>query len=668
MPQQFLLSLFILLILSSNSWSAILVYNPSGTYTTKATLAFAATAADTAGKTVVVTSALSAVQSNISSATVHAWPSDRALRVEKGGSIGNTTNLTFADGATFTAGDYQVFTGSGTVTGLKEAGPEWFGQNTTPGVTDMSTAINKAALATKKLIFSPGESYGIGSTITFPNKELIIEANGATLQQIGTTQFQIISGTGAAADYTIDNIHIIGNGATFVADYPATSFYPLGKRLTFKNSTITNVNGTAIAANGFSDVLIDNNIITNAPISGIIVETTTGVVIKNAVITRNKISGITNKSAVAQSGIGITLFASNTGSGVENAIISKNIISNCESMGLSITPHVQGVVYSGKVVVSGNIIDTITRGGSSTWQGYGAGIELIGKNIVCSGNIIKETTRYGITITGVVDSVVSDNTIKSSVSSALFNGIYIGGSSLATVGSNSNVSVSNNRIYFDGDTTNQGLGIVFILHDAVNVRVADTKMSITDNSITGMFYMGLGMHYLSDDVVVRGNNINVSTSSQAGNRAAYISGARTTFENNVLRAASGKVPAEINWVPASGYISNLVLRGNTTLHATDSVAYNIYKAIDYCAMIGNVSVLDSGASVTIHFTSNNAANLSAITDSGNSWNYAAAVPSGTDYWVVGQKVINSAPAVGQPKGWLCTVTGTPGTWVSEGNL
>jgi hypothetical protein len=38
------------------------------------------------------------------------------------------------------------------------------------------------------------------------------------------------------------------------------------------------------------------------------------------------------------------------------------------------------------------------------------------------------------------------------------------------------------------------------------------------------------------------------------------------------------------------------------------------------------------------------------------------------YWNVGDHVINSAPAVGQPKGWFCTVAGNPGTWVSEGNL
>jgi len=36
--------------------------------------------------------------------------------------------------------------------------------------------------------------------------------------------------------------------------------------------------------------------------------------------------------------------------------------------------------------------------------------------------------------------------------------------------------------------------------------------------------------------------------------------------------------------------------------------------------------------------------------------------------VVGSRVRNRTPAVGSPKAWVCTVAGTPGTWVSEGNL
>ena len=47
--------------------------------------------------------------------------------------------------------------------------------------------------------------------------------------------------------------------------------------------------------------------------------------------------------------------------------------------------------------------------------------------------------------------------------------------------------------------------------------------------------------------------------------------------------------------------------------------------------------------------------------------YGSVVPSaGT--WARGDRVFNSLPAVGSPKSWVCTVAGSPGTWVSEGNL
>ena len=44
----------------------------------------------------------------------------------------------------------------------------------------------------------------------------------------------------------------------------------------------------------------------------------------------------------------------------------------------------------------------------------------------------------------------------------------------------------------------------------------------------------------------------------------------------------------------------------------------------------------------------------------------AAPTTGT--WARGDICNNGTPTVGQPKGWICTVAGTPGTWVSTGNL
>ena len=44
----------------------------------------------------------------------------------------------------------------------------------------------------------------------------------------------------------------------------------------------------------------------------------------------------------------------------------------------------------------------------------------------------------------------------------------------------------------------------------------------------------------------------------------------------------------------------------------------------------------------------------------------AAPTAGT--WRKGDRLVSINPVVGSPKAWACTVAGTPGTWVSEGNL
>jgi hypothetical protein len=54
-----------------------------------------------------------------------------------------------------------------------------------------------------------------------------------------------------------------------------------------------------------------------------------------------------------------------------------------------------------------------------------------------------------------------------------------------------------------------------------------------------------------------------------------------------------------------------------------------------------------------------------------SWGFTDTIGLGaptTGAQVVGSRVRNRTPAVGSPKAWVCTVAGTPGTWVSEGNL
>jgi hypothetical protein len=141
-------AVFITVISAVSVDAAILVYSPDGSYKQKPDLAAAATAADAAGKTVVVTSALSAVMSNISSSSLHAWPADRKLKVAKGGSIGNTTK--FAVNAPFESDLHNAFTGGGRVIfgagSVSEVYPEWFGARG-DGVADDAPALTKAVAA-----------------------------------------------------------------------------------------------------------------------------------------------------------------------------------------------------------------------------------------------------------------------------------------------------------------------------------------------------------------------------------------------------------------------------------------------------------------------------------------------------------------------------------------
>lgn len=62
----------------------------------------------------------------------------------------------------------------------------------------------------------------------------------------------------------------------------------------------------------------------------------------------------------------------------------------------------------------------------------------------------------------------------------------------------------------------------------------------------------------------------------------------------------------------------------------------------------------------------NYANANALFVPQTTFHYTAAPTVGD--WLVGNIVMNSAPASGQPAGWMCTVAGAPGTWKAMANL
>ena len=120
-----------------------------------------------------------------------------------------------------------------------------------------------------------------------------------------------------------------------------------------------------------------------------------------------------------------------------------------------------------------------------------------------------------------------------------------------------------------------------------------------------------------------------------------------------------------------GYVGVSALRGtfissNSLTCTTGSVdpTYSIFKngGLTYngvaVAGLGSTSVPYAALSF---MSSNNVIWLE------NKISYGLTAPV-TGEWLTGDRRFNNSPAVGSPKGWICTASGTPGTWVSEGNL
>lgn len=111
----------------------------------------------------------------------------------------------------------------------------------------------------------------------------------------------------------------------------------------------------------------------------------------------------------------------------------------------------------------------------------------------------------------------------------------------------------------------------------------------------------------------------------------------------------------ISWVAQA-----ITLTNNTSRNTTDVSLRMNGDGVAGLAISGND--LDTGSNPTWVATAYRQKNAnSRITV------YGGAAPT-TLTWARGDRFVQANPTVGLPKSWVCTAAGTPGTWVSEGNL
>jgi len=123
-----------------------------------------------AGKSVIFPAGVYKVSSNLT------FPSNVKVIFMPGASLSINAGVTVTFNGPVEAGTTQIFSGTGTVTGLETARPEWWGA-VGNGVTGDSTAIGKAFQAAKVVIFRATQ-YLINAKVSIPQ--------GKTLTLLGT--------------------------------------------------------------------------------------------------------------------------------------------------------------------------------------------------------------------------------------------------------------------------------------------------------------------------------------------------------------------------------------------------------------------------------------------------------------------------------------------------
>lgn len=153
---------------------------------------------DTIGKIIVVT--------DVQNITENTTVTGRVLCVEYGlgrVNVASTKTLTFDPTSPFTAGAYQVFTGSGTVVGLKEAKPEWWGAKF-DGVTNDSAAIQAALTAAIVVKMPAGEAV---ATFSVPSDRTLSGAGiGSTVLYPAPGQTTVVNVTGTLPDFILSPV------------------------------------------------------------------------------------------------------------------------------------------------------------------------------------------------------------------------------------------------------------------------------------------------------------------------------------------------------------------------------------------------------------------------------------------------------------------------------
>lgn len=239
------------------------------------------------------------------------------------------------------------------------------------------------------------------------------------------------------------------------------------------------------------------------------------------------------------------------------------------------------------------------------------------------------------------------------------------------------VEVFDNTIVGYGDSTNDSSYFGLEFGDIAELHIKRNRFK----NIIGRSINAGAVTRDTNAVYIEGNsftNCNTTTNASYKDIIAFNVSTRTfpvvTLKGNTFRSDSSTYSNR----PLTGNatVTDITLDGNTVTGAGFTMEFEWSAGKFTTSSVRHIS----GTGITPNFP---AMNGSTWSDTKNKYFYQKIRSNGDTYWnktfgttvipttgsnLANDRAMNITPTVGQPKSWVCTVSGSPGTWVSEGNL
>lgn len=595
-----------------------------------------------------------------------------------------------------------------------------FGENTTPGTTDMTSAIQAAVtycLNAQDLHFRSGRTYLMGA-VTIPGS-LNVVGNGATiLRPANFDQNNVSELTAGLAhlDVTSGGVRVTVRGLVFdgnEANQAAAD--PRGMSIRFADQSG--------AATGSSEIIVEGCTFVDQTQYAVMASGLTESNERQAVIVRGCTfldgrKGIGSGDPASANANGLTPFyiqlTDHLDAIVENNVFRfrKTLAATAEYAPCAVRVTFLGATVNAdgaSVIVSGNVFDRIGRkdadylgnptgnNGLGVVDFYGRGREAVvsdNKFDSCYNSAVRGKTNIdGISVTGnMIEATplsinIGPATFESQLGAVVISGNTITDAdqfAIGCVGNNAltttwvqNISITGNAIRtvtnVDGATGNVG-GILVryaktcaisgnTITDASGIGISGITarnmetVTISGNTIATAASLGIYCNGVADRALVSGNNI-----EGAG---FWGIGIDSTTAASDISVTGNMIDGAVDYgiLPIST-VGHLNITGNTAL-SISGLSRGIY--IPATITVATVSANISDATSPLF----NASTGALVKEWGNSWNpshdFLGSAPA-TGTWAVGDLVWATTPTAGGKIGWVCVTAGTPGTWKAWGAI